>query len=383
METKTLVMIPGPTPVVDSIRAEMGREIQAFGDPRFIKDYKTLIDDLGEMFSCDGKTFVIAGTGTLAMEMAIANSTKRGDKVLVVSHGFFGDRFIDICNAKGLETDAMQSEWGKTVPVSDIEAKLKAKDYAVLTVSHVDTATGVVADIAAIGEMMKKFPNTLFIVDGVCSTAAQYENMKEMNIDILFTGSQKAFGVCPGLFVLWANQKSLARRKSLGTWIPEYYVDYERWIPTMDDPIKYFATPAVNLIWALKESVRLIKAEGGLKVRYERHLKNAKAVQSALEAIGLTVLAEKSCRAVTLSNLIYPDGVDDLAFRKTAIEEGIVVAGGLGAYAGKMFRMGHMGNIETNDMVSAISTIERALYRVGKIEKLGVGVGVYLKEMAK
>ena len=382
METKTMVMIPGPTPVVDSIRAQMARPIQAFGDPRFVKDYKGLIDDMGKLLNCDGKTFVLAGTGTLGMEMAIANSAKKGDNALVISHGFFGDRFIDICKTKGLETDALQSEWGKTIPVSEIEAKLKEKNYAVMTVSHVDTATGVAADIAAIGAMMKQFPNTIFIVDGVCSTAAHYENMAEMNIDILFTGSQKAFGVCPGLFMLWASQKALERRKSLGA-IPEYYVDFERWIPIMDDPIKYFATPAVNLIWALKESVRLIEAEGGLKVRYERHLKHARALQKALEALGVKILAEPACRAVTLTNVLYPEGTDDMLFRKTLIEEGIIAAGGLGPYAGKLFRIGHMGNIDTNDIAAALSTIERALARVCKIEKFGTAVGTYLAEVKK
>ena len=382
MQNKKMVMIPGPTPVVDSIRSEMGRAIEAFGAPPFVSAFKGLIDDLGRLLNCDGKTFVIAASGTLGMEMSIANSTKRGDKVLIVSHGFFGDRFIDICKNKGLEVDVLSSEWGKTVPLSEIEAKLKEKDYAAITVSHVDTSTGVVADIAAIGAMLKKFPNTLFIVDGVCSTAAQYENLTEMNIDILFTGSQKAFGVCPGIMVLWANQKALARRESLGT-IPEYYCDMHRWIPIMDDPSKYFATPAVNLIWAMKESVRLIDEEGGIKPRYERHLKHARAIQKAFESIGLKVLAEEHCRAVTLSNLLYPEGVDDLAFRKTIMEEGAVVAPGLGPYAGKLFRMGHMGNIDVNDVVSAISAVERTLARVGKFDKFGTAVGTYMAEIQK
>ncbi|MCL2580237.1 MAG: alanine--glyoxylate aminotransferase family protein [Oscillospiraceae bacterium] len=382
MQKKRMVMIPGPTPVVDSIRAEMGREIQAFGDPRFVKDYKELIDDLGKMLNNDGKTFVIAGTGTMGMEMAIANSTKKGDSVLIVSHGFFGDRFIDICTVKGLDVDVIKSEWGKTVPIADIEAKLKEKKYALMTVSHVDTATGVAADIAGIGKMMKAFPETLFVVDGVCATAAEYENMGEMNIDILFTGSQKAFGVCPGIMVLWANAKAMARREALGT-IPEYYIDYHRWIPVMDDPLKYFATPAVNLVWAMKESVRIIEAEGGLKARYERHLKHARAIQKALESLGLKILAEESCRAVTLSDVLYPDGVDDMTFRKTLIEEGIICAGGLGAYAGKMFRLGHMGNIETNDIVAVLSTVERTLARVGKLDKLGTAVSTYLTEISK
>ena len=381
MGDKRLVMIPGPTPVVDSIRLEMGREIQAFGDPRFIKDYKEVIDDLGELFGCDGKTFVVAGTGTLAMEMAIANSTKKGDNVLIVSHGFFGDRFIDICTRKGLNVHTLQSEWGKTVNLSDIESKLNEKNYAAITVSHVDTATGVVADVEAIGEIMKKFPDTIYIVDGVCATGAHYENLAEMNIDILFTGTQKAFGVCPGLLMLWANSKAMKRRESLGT-IPEYYVDFDKWVPVMDDPLKYFATPAINLVWALKESVRIIKEEG-LKARYERHLKNARAIQKALLALGFELLAEEGCRAVTLSNVIYPDGIDDAEFRKILIEEGIIVAGGLAAYAGKLFRLGHMGNIDINDEVVALSAIERALMRVGKLDKAGVGVGTYLDEMAK
>ena len=377
-----LVMIPGPTPVVDSIRVEMGREIKAFGDPTFVKDYKEVIDKLGELYGCDGKTFVVAGTGTLAMEMAIANSTKKGDNVLIVSHGFFGDRFIDICERKGLNADVLAAEWGKTIPLSEIEGKLKEKNYAAITVTHVDTSTGVAADVTGIGELLKKFPDTLYIVDGVCSTGGHYENLKEQNIDILFTGTQKAFGVCPGLLMLWANQKAMDKRASLGT-IPEYYVDFDKWVKTMDNPAVYFATPAINLVWALKESVRIIEAEGGLKPRYERHLKNARAVQKALISMGFGILAEDGCRAVTLTNALYPDGVDDAAFRSTLIEEGIIVAPGLGPWMGKLFRLGHMGNISVNDEVAALSTIERALMKAGKLSKPGVGVGVYLEEMAK
>ena len=384
MENKRMVMIPGPTPVVKSIQDEMGREIQAFGDPRFVADYKRLIDDLGEMFNCSGKTFPLAGTGTLAMEMAIANTTKRGDSILIVSHGFFGDRFIEIASRKGLDVDVMQSEWGKIIPVEEIEAKLKSKKYAAMTVSHVDTATGVCAPIEEIGAMVAKVsPETIYIVDGVAATAGQFEDVDGMGIDILFTGSQKAFGVCPGMLILWASKKALARRESLGT-IPEYYVDFEKWIPIMDNPAKYFATPAVNLVWAMNESVRLIKEEGGLKVRYERHLKNARAMQKAFEALGFTVLADAEHRAVTLSNLVYPEGIDDVQFRNTLMEEGIIVAGGLAAYAGRMFRIGHMGNVDINDMVAAMSVVERTLAKVtGKDCYLGKGIAVYMQEMAK
>lgn len=381
MEKNVLVMIPGPTPVVDSIRAEMARDMQAFGDPRFVKDYKALIDQLGALFHCSGQAFPLAGTGTLAMEMAISNVTKRGDNVLIVSNGFFGDRFIEICERKGLNVDVLAAQWGTAISPEEIDKKLAEKHYAAVTVTHVDTSTAVVAPIAAIGQVMAKYPDTLYIVDGVAATGAEYADVDGMNIDVMFTGSQKAFGVCPGMFILWAGKKALERRKSLGT-IPEYYVDFEKWLPIMENPAKYFATPAINLVWALKEATDII-AEEGLQARYERHKKNAQAVHKAVEAIGLTILAKPECRAVTLSDLIYPAGVDDAKFRAAMLEEGVVVAGALGAYAGKAFRLGHMGNITVNDMVWALGAVERALKACGADVKLGTAVGIYMEEMSR
>lgn len=379
MKNRKLVMIPGPTPVVRSIQDQMGRETVAFGDPGFIQDFKELISDLKELWGTKGEVFVLAGTGTMAMEMGIANTLKGGDNLLVVSNGFFGDRFIDIAERKGINVDVISSEWGKIVPVEEIEKKLNEKKYQGITVTHVDTSTGVCAPVAEIGEMLKKFPDTIYIVDGVCATAAEPEYLDEMNIDILLTGTQKAFGVAPGLAIVWAGPKALDRRKELGI-IPEYYIDFDKWLPIMQDPSKYFATPAVNMIWALKESVRIIKEEG-IENRYERHRKNAKAMQAALEAMGFTILADKEYRAVTLSNPIYPEGIDDAKFRKILSEEGAVVAGGLGAYSGKMFRIGHMGNIDVHDMVGAITAIERTLSRMGKNSKLGTGITTLLQEL--
>ena len=381
MQKDVLVMIPGPTPVVKSIQEQMNRDIQAFGDPRFVKDYKELIEDLGNLFNCSGRTFPLAGTGTLAMEMSIANVTKKGDDVLVVSNGFFGDRFIEICTRKGLNVDVLSAEWGRCITPEEIDEKLAQKTYTAVTVSHVDTSTGVVAPIDKIGQVVKKYSDTIYIVDGVAATGGEFVDVDGMDIDVLFTGSQKAFGVCPGIFILWAGKKALERRKSLGI-IPEYYIDFEKWIPIMENPAKYFATPAVNLIWAMKEATGIIKEEG-LKNRHDRHKKNAEAIQKALESIGLTILAKPGCRAGTLSNVIYPQGIDDAKFRSTMFNEGVVVAGALGAYAGKAFRIGHMGNITTNDMVTMLAAIERSLKLCGAGVKLGTAVGVYLEEMNK
>lgn len=382
MTSKKMVMIPGPTPVVKSIQEQMGREVQAFGDPRFIADYKTLIDELASLLNCSGQAFPLAGTGTLGMEMAVANVTKAGDNVLLVSHGFFGDRFIDICERKGLKLDVLSAEWGQIVPPCAIDAKLSEKNYTAIIVTHVDTATGVCAPIAEIGTILKKYPDIIYIVDGVAATAGEFTDFDAMNIDILFTGSQKAFGVAPGMFILWASKKALAKRKSLGATIPEYFVDFEKWLPIMESPAKYFATPPINLVWALLEALRIIKAEG-VQQRYERHLKNARAMQAALTTLGFTVLANDNHRAVTLSNLVYPAGLDDLSFRNTVYDEGMTVAGGLGPYAGKMFRLGHMGNIDINDEVAVLGILERSLLKCGIPITLGQGISVYMNAMNK
>lgn len=381
MKNKKLVMIPGPTPVTRSIQDQMGRETVAFGDPDFINDFKEVIKDLKEIFKTKGEAFVVAGSGTLAMEMGIANVTKEGDNVLVVSNGFFGDRYVELCERRGLKVDVLSAEWGSVVTPEEIDNKLKEKVYKAITVTHVDTSTGVCAPIAEIGEVVKKYEDTIFIVDGVCATAAEPEYLDEMGIDVLITGSQKALGVPPGLAIVLAGEKALGRRKSLGT-IRDYYVDFEKWISVMNDPSKYFATPPVNMIWALKEALKIIKEEG-VENRYQRHKKVARAMQAALEELGFKLLAKKEYRAVSLSNALYMEGIEDAEFRKILAEEGVVVAGGLGAYAGKMFRLGHMGNIDNHFLVSTISAIERTLYRLGKEDVLGRGLKVLLEELAK
>ena len=379
MKNKKLVMIPGPTPTVRTINDQMGRETVAFGDPVFVKDFSELIADLKEMWRVDGECFVVAGSGTMAMEMAVANVTKRDDNILIVSNGFFGDRFIEICNRKGLNVDVLSAEWGDVVSPEAIEEKLKEKNYAAITVTHVDTSTGARAPIERIGEVIKKFPDTVYIVDGVAASAGEREYVDDMNIDILFTGSQKAFGVAPGLAIVWAGKKALARRKSLGT-IPEYFIDFEKWIPIMNDPSKYYATPAVNMVWALKESLRLIKEEG-LEERYERHTKVSNAFNDSLEAMGFKLLAKKEYRCNTLSTVLYPEGINDAEFRKVLAEEGAVVAGGLAAYAGKMFRIGHMGNIDDHTVYSTIAAIERTLIRLGHKYEVGIGLKTLLEKM--
>ncbi|PAT01277.1 aminotransferase [Candidatus Izimaplasma bacterium ZiA1] len=375
MKNQKLCMIPGPTPVVRSIQDEMGRETVSFKDPSFVEDFLSVIKDMKNLWSSE-EAFVISGSGTLAMEMAIANTLKEGDNCLVISHGYFGDRFIDMLKKRRINVDVMNSKWGQTVCVSDIKQKLRGKTYQAVTVTHVDTSTGVRANIIEIGKAVYDLENTLLIVDGVCSTAAEKENLKEMNIDILLSASQKAFGVAPGLALLWTSQKAMKRREELGE-IRDTYLDFYKWLPIMHNPMKYFGTPPVNLIWALKESLSIIKKEG-LDNRFNRHIKDSKRIREALIELGFGVLADEESQASTLTNVLYPDGFDDTLFRQELANQGVVVAGGLGDYAGKLFRLGHMGNIDEHTIFSTISAIERVLIKMGKTEQIGKGLNKLL-----
>jgi len=373
-----LVMIPGPTPVVRSIQDQMGRETIAFGDGKFIEDFRGVVKDLKELWRCDGQAFVIAGSGTLAMEMAIANVSKPGDSALVCSNGFFGDRYVDICRRRGLQVDVISAPWGKSVTPEDVEGKLANRKYDIVVATHVETSTGVMAPIADIGKIAKGH-GALFVVDGVAATGGAEEYLDTMGIDVLISCSQKAFGVAPGLALLWASKKALDRRKSLGI-IVDSYMDFEKWLPVMEDPSKYWGTPPINLIWALKQSLEIIKEEG-LEERYARHLRQAVVVDEAISSMGFSILADKAFRAPTLSVYLYPNNpfIDDAKFRAMAADEGIYIAGCLGSYAGKGFRMGHMGNIDKHILVSTVAAIERTAVRSGMKLELGKALGILQK----
>lgn len=368
MRNEEMLLIPGPTPVIDSIYDALAGETRSHTDPRFVAIYKNAIEQTREMLNTDGEVFVISGSGTLAMEMALVNTVAAGEKILVVSQGYFGDRFIKLGEAFGIEVDVLQSEWGKQVLPEEVEAKLAEGQFKAVTITHVDTSTGVVADLDALIPIVKKH-GALVILDGVCATAAIEEDMSkaygpsENKIDVLLTGSQKAIGVPPGLAIVAFNKTALAAREQLGR-VPAYYCDIYNWIPIMNDPGKYFATPPVNLIYAYDEGMKLVLAEG-LANRYERHTAFGKAVRSGLAVYGMKALAVEDVAASTLSCLLYPEGVDDSAFRAALAKKGVIVAGALAHLAGKAFRIGHMGNTTEQMLEKAVELIGETLNDLG------------------
>ncbi|NLT95232.1 MAG: alanine--glyoxylate aminotransferase family protein [Clostridia bacterium] len=368
MPNKEMLLIPGPTPVVDEIYEALAGETRAHTDPRFVASFRNSLDMTKKMFNTDGEVFIFAGSGTLAMEMAIVNTVAPGEKLLVVSHGYFGDRFIALAQAFGIEVEAVQAHWGTHIDPALVEAKLNEKPFKAVTVTHVDTSTGVIADLEKLVPIVKK-SGALFILDGVCATAAVEEDMSKeygnsnYKIDVVLTGSQKAIGVPPGLGIVAFGPQALAARDKMEK-VPAYYCDIKNWLPIMQNPGKYFATPPVNMLYAYEKGMEILLAEG-LENRYKRNFLLGKAVRSALAVYGMKALADEETAAPTLSCILYPEGVDDITFRKLLADKGMIVAGALGSLAGKAFRIGHMGNVTGEMFVKAITLVGETLKEMG------------------
>jgi aspartate aminotransferase-like enzyme len=336
-----------------------------------VEEMQKALDNLKKIVFCEkGEAFIIAGAGTLAMEMALLNALAPREKALILSQGYFGKRMAEICSSFGLDHDLLESPWGRAVLPEELKKKLADHDYRVVVATHVDTATGVCAPIRDYAEVLKK-RKPIFIVDGVCATGGIEERMDDWGIDVVFTAAQKCFGVPPGLAILVLSERAMEKRKKMEG-IPAYYSDLLRWLPIMKDPARYFSTPCVNEVRAFFEST-LIVLEEGLEQRFARHSRTARALRSGLETLGFTFFTQREFLAATLSVVDYPPGVEDKRFRSLYYKNGVVVAGGLGETAGKVFRMGHMGNLSSSQVYFALDTLEQTLKTIGYAFEAGAG----------
>jgi alanine-glyoxylate transaminase / serine-glyoxylate transaminase / serine-pyruvate transaminase len=371
MAQDKLLLIPGPSPVVPRILDALAKPTVSHVGPDMVHDLKESCENLKKIVFCEnGEPFVVAGAGTLSMEMAILNTAGPGDRVLVLSQGYFGDRMAQICKALGVQHDVLESGWGRAVTPRQLDQRLRSKNYNVVVCTHVDTATGACSPVEEYGQVLEK-SGSLFIVDGVCATGGIPERMDAWGIDVVLTAAQKCLGAPPGLAILVLSEVAMEKRRSLAS-VPAYYSDLLRWLPIMHDPSKYFSTPCVNEIRAFAEATRII-VEEGLEERFERHDLYAEAIRAGLSALGFTFFTDPRFEAATLSVVRYPDGVDDRTFRAGLYESGVVVAGGLGPTLGLVFRMGHMGNLTSAQVRFAIEAVERTLSGMGRSIAPGAG----------
>ncbi len=372
MIQETLTMIPGPTPVHPRILDAVARPTVSHVFPAFVETFKQALADFRSLAKSENaQPLIVAGGGTLSMEIALVNLVAPGERLLVVSQGYFGDRWGDLAAAFGIPCDVLRSEWGKAVAPEALAAQLAGAKYAAVTVTHVDTSTGTAAPVEAYVELLRG-RDEMFILDGVCATGGMDEPFDRWGLDVLLTGAQKAIGAPPGLALDLFSPRAVARRQARAS-VPAYYADLLRWLPVMQDPSKYFATPCVNEIVAFAEALRIVHEEG-LDARFARHARNARAFRAGLAALGLPLFTDESALADTLSVVRYPDGVEDLPFRKQMAARGVVIAGCLGPIAGKAFRLGHMGNIGAGEVVTVLAAFEESLRALGRAVEPGAAV---------
>jgi alanine-glyoxylate transaminase/serine-glyoxylate transaminase/serine-pyruvate transaminase len=372
MQKEKLLMIPGPSPVHPRILHSLSLPTVSHVSPELVAELKEALVNLKKVVFCEnGEPFIVAGAGTLAMEMALLNTVKKGENFLVLSQGFFGERMTQIARSFGLSCDLIESEWGEAVLPEELEKKISEKEYKAVVSTHVDTCTGACAPVKEYAEKLKG-KDILFIVDGVCATGGIEERMDDWGVDVVLTAAQKCFGAPPGLSILVVSERAMEKRNKMEA-VPAYYSDLLKWLPIMKDPSKYFSTPCVNEIRAFYESTKIVLEEG-MEKRFLRHARTAKAIRTALAELGFSFFTKEPFLADTLSVVQYPEGVEDKSFRSQFFENGVVVAGGLAETAGKVFRMGHMGNLSVSQVLFAIEALETTLSSLGYGFERGSGV---------
>ena len=371
MRKPEILMTPGPTPVPPEVLLAQGSPIVYHRGPGFGAVLREVTEGLQWVFQTKNDIVTFTASGSGAMESAVVNCFSPGDKVLIVSVGNFGQRFVKICKAYGLEVKLLEYEWGKTVKAADVKAALEDDIKGVL-IQHSETSTGVVNDIESIGAVVKDHP-ALFVVDSISGVGGAPLKVDEWGVDVAIGGSQKALMGSPGIAFIAVSKAAWAAH--LAAQCPRFYWD---WTPVKKaferpDPETPY-TPAVHLYMGLAEALKLLREEG-LENAYKRHAVLSRATKAGVQALGLDLFGEDIDRAVCVTAVKCPEGID--GDRLTALiraKYGIIFAPGQDVLKGKIFRIGHVGYFERADILQALAVLELALEELGYPVKRGDAV---------
>jgi alanine-glyoxylate transaminase / serine-glyoxylate transaminase / serine-pyruvate transaminase len=387
MKDRKLLMIPGPIEFEPAVMQAMGAPTTSHIAPDFIEAFGQALERMREVFLCpDGQPFIVAGSGTLAMDLAGANLVEPGDKALVINTGYFSDRYGDLLSRYGAEVTHVRAEIGDRPTLDAVAAALAADEYKLMTVTHVDTSTGVVTDVEGLAKLARAH-DALFIVDGVCSVAGETLRMTDWGVDVALTASQKAVGTPPGLALVVAGPRAMDVFHARKTPVANYYADWANWLPIMDAyegrRVGYFGTPAVNLVAALNVSLGIILQEG-MEARFDRHALVSRACKAAIKALGMgQVPISDDAAATTMTAPRFPEGITKEALLPRVKAAGVVLAGGLHPkIKSEYFRIGHMGSVSQGDLLATIGAIETGLAGCGYSFERGAGVAAAMAVFA-
>lgn len=370
MKGRKLLMIPGPIEFEPEVMMAVGMPTTSHVAPDFIESFGHALEMMREVWRAPGgQPFILAGSGTLAMDMAGANLVEPGDRVLVLSTGYFGERYAALLKRYGAEVTVLAAETGDVVSLKAVEDELKRARYKLMTFTHVDTSTAVRVDPEPLGALGEKY-GVITVLDGVCSVAGEVIRQEEWKIDVVLTASQKAVGVPPGLALLVASGRAMEAWQKRKSPVGSYYSDWTHWLPVMkayeERRPAYFGTPAVNLVNGLEVSLRLILKEG-MEARFSRHRDRAVTFREAIRDLGLKMIpVSEEVSANTLSAPYYPEGVRGGDFMKAIASSDVILAGGLlPGIKDNYFRVGHMGSVTEGDILTTVAAITGALATSG------------------
>jgi len=388
MPGRNHLYVPGPTNIPDAVLSAMHVPSQDHRAPDFPKLVKPLLEDLKKIFRTEtGQCFIFPATGTAGWEIALTNTLSPGDKVLTYRFGQFSHLWIDLAKRLGLDVEFHEVPWGQGVPVDHLEARLKEdKSHQIKAVlaCHNETATGVTSDLAAIRKAIDAAAHpALFYIDGVSSIASIEFRMDDWGVDVALSGSQKGFMLPAGLALLCFSPKALATRE--GAQCKRAFLDiYDH---TVHNPGGYFPyTPSIPLLHGLRKALDLLLEEG-LDTVYARHARLAEGARRAVAAWGLKLCAqEPKWYSNTVSAIVVPEGFDARDVMHYAYHRyNLSLGAGLSEVMGKVFRIGHLGDLNELMLCSAIAGAEMAMRDVGIQVTPGSGVGAaceYWRETA-
>lgn len=361
---------PGPTQVPERVQVAMTNPIMHHRGEGFKQIFQAVIEDLKYFFQTEGDVLILSSSGTGAMEACVVNLLSKGDTVLTVAGGKFGERLSLLCQNYGADTHTIDVPWGEAVAPKKIKTFLTEHPATIaVLITHSETSTGVAADIRTIADIVRTHSNALLIVDAITSAGVLPFKMDEWGIDVAMTGSQKGLMIPPGLAMVALNDRAWERAKVSD--IPKFYFDFQK-ERTALEKLTTAWTPAITLIMGLREALAMIREEG-LPNLWKKYALLARATREGVQAMGLELFAKSPSDSLTAVKI--PEFIDGLKFVKHLRQKyGITVAGGQAQLKGKIFRIAHMGYYDSLDMVAMASALEMTLSDFGWDFEHGSGV---------
>ncbi len=380
---RKLLMHVGPTMIDLDVLLSGVRNNTGFASPEFISSMRNSLNGLKYVMKAPDYTpFILPGSGTIGME-SMTSLLKKGDNVLIISSGVFGDRWKSIFERYPVNYKLLRSAPGEIVNEDAIMEELEKKHYKMVTMTHVETSTGTRFPVKKIAEKIRN-KTDIIVVDAVASAAAEELKVQDWGIDVCLTGSQKALASPPGAALLVLSPNAISHLSDNS--VSGFYTNLNSWLKVMDNfennKSGYFTTLPVHLIFSLEKSFELIKKET-IEKRVQRHERVASSIREGISKIGMEIMAKEYCRSNTVTAMMLA-GINMNDFLNYCIENGIEMATGIiPEFAGKYVRIGHMGWINENDAISTIAVIERALIKFGKPIDLGSGLNATQKYLVK